>query len=284
MNIQTCSIVVGTTACNAKCPFCVSKMTNNGCTVSDETINTRNFKKTCTLMDKVGVTTVLLTGRGEPTLCPMQITSYLEMLDNRVPFIELQTNGLLLEKLNDSIKKWHELGLNTICLSVVSHRRLDNIGIYGGDHYDLFDMIHYLHSLGFMVRLSVMLIDGIIDSMEKFLDLVEFCKMSKVEQLTVRPITVPFNWPEEDNAVHAWTVDHDVSKSFLDDLKDHLDENAVKLLSFDYGAVVYDYRGQNICLSNCLTEGNGDGNIRQIIFYPDGRLMYSWQYEGARLL
>ena len=37
MKIQTFSIVAGTEACNAKCPFCVSKMTPN-CGISNKKV------------------------------------------------------------------------------------------------------------------------------------------------------------------------------------------------------------------------------------------------------
>jgi hypothetical protein len=47
-----------------------------------------------------------------------------------------------------------------------------------------------------------------------------------------------------------------------------------------HGADVYDFRGQNVCLNNCLTPPNSE-EIRQIIFFPDGHLRYDWVYEGA---
>ena len=51
-----------------------------------------------------------------------------------------------------------------------------------------------------------------------------------------------------------------------------------------HGATVYDVAGQNVCLSNCLTVGKTDEDIRQLIFFPDGKISYDWQHEGARLL
>lgn len=47
MRIQTFSVVVGGSACNGKCPYCVSKLTgcNNGIIAGQEPmeINKRNF-------------------------------------------------------------------------------------------------------------------------------------------------------------------------------------------------------------------------------------------------
>jgi hypothetical protein len=49
---------------------------------------------------------------------------------------------------------------------------------------------------------------------------------------------------------------------------------------------VFDYKGQNVCLSNCLThEPYTDKSVmRNLIFFPDGHLRYDWEYQGAILL
>ena len=59
---------------------------------------------------------------------------------------------------------------------------------------------------------------------------------------------------------------------------------AVRLLELPHGGLVYDFRGQNVAIGNCLTETTDPDDIRQVIFFPDGRLAYSWQYPAARLL
>jgi len=71
MKIQTFSIVAGTLACNARCPFCISKMTvENGMTLKEPKVNWRNFHKACMLAERSAVSTVMITGKGEPTLFP----------------------------------------------------------------------------------------------------------------------------------------------------------------------------------------------------------------------
>jgi uncharacterized radical SAM superfamily protein len=56
MRIQTFSIVVGGTACNAKCPFCVSKMTPEMGATNEKMpdVNWVNFAKAVRLADKAG--------------------------------------------------------------------------------------------------------------------------------------------------------------------------------------------------------------------------------------
>ena len=136
MKIQTYSMVVGTRACNARCPFCVSKMTpSQGITHKPLKINWRNFHIGCRFAKNSGVSTVLLTGKGEPTLYPGQIAEFLKCLQHyEFPFIELQTNGMLLlqqrEKYTTHLKIWYELGLTTIAISIVHYDFAKNREIY----------------------------------------------------------------------------------------------------------------------------------------------------------
>jgi hypothetical protein len=59
MKIQTLSVVVGGSACNAKCPYCVSKLTGckNGITEGQKPmeINKRNFNIACNFAKQSGL-------------------------------------------------------------------------------------------------------------------------------------------------------------------------------------------------------------------------------------
>jgi hypothetical protein len=63
-----------------------------------------------------------------------------------------------------------------------------------------------------------------------------------------------------------------------------LDEGGARLQVLPHGAVVFDYRGQNVCLTNCLTIQPEAEQIRQLIFFPSGTIAYDWQHKGATLL
>ena len=81
MKIQTFTVVSGNAACNAGCPFCVSKMTGiKSIGFKPTKVNWRNFDKACRIAELNGITTVLLTGKGEPTLFPDQLTEYFRHL------------------------------------------------------------------------------------------------------------------------------------------------------------------------------------------------------------
>ncbi len=116
MKIQTFSVIIGDTSCNANCPFCVSKMTPE-CGVDEYTsehtsINLKNFRKSCQFAKDSRVSTVLMTGKGEPLLKRNRKNLFLHlnvMSHYNFPFVEIQTNGTEVmnmseERLNKSIK------------------------------------------------------------------------------------------------------------------------------------------------------------------------------------
>ena len=96
MKFKLFSVIVGTEACIASCPFCVSRENINENNSKARDINFRNFEIAANLANRSGVDTVMLTSRGEPLLFPDQISEYLKHLKKyNFPFIELQTNGIL---------------------------------------------------------------------------------------------------------------------------------------------------------------------------------------------
>ena len=98
MNISTLSIMVGDSACNARCKYCISRTTFN--------INKKNklFVPSKALIEKAARVfaagdglTALITGKGEPALLPHQkLTNLIRILYQYTPVVELQTNGILL--------------------------------------------------------------------------------------------------------------------------------------------------------------------------------------------
>ncbi len=121
MKVSTLSIVCGTDACNASCPYCISKITGTEDIPKTPAINYTRLKKACQLAENSGATTVLLTGKGEPTLYMDQILEFLSSLQNfNIPIVELQTNGIILSKNQDTYLRELRRGrLDTICLSIV---------------------------------------------------------------------------------------------------------------------------------------------------------------------
>ncbi len=291
MKIQTLSILCGTSACNARCPYCVSKMTpSQGVDHTLHTLNWRNLAVANTYARDNGVSTVLLTGKGEPTLYPDQITEILEHLQSAgYPFIELQSNGIALADHPDRyapyLKRWYDLGLTTLAISVVHYEPAPNRAVFlpHREHYiDLPQLIHRLHAQGLSVRLSVVLHTGGIDDASGVEAMADWARELKVEQVSIRPVSRPehSSGPE----VHAWATEHALAPDAVQGIMEHLDRTAHRLMVLPHGAIVYDLHGQNLCLTNALTLEPDADYIRQLIFFPDGHLRYDWQYEGAILL
>lgn len=291
LRFGTLSVVVGGKACNASCPFCISRQTpSNGVTPSAQ-FNLDNLPAACKLADKCGVTTALITGKGEPTIYPEQINEAIVILGEYFPIIELQTNGLLFPqgKLNKWLKIWREKGLKTICLSVVHYLPRKNGEIYCSSqppiletyYPNLKDTIDFLHDFHYSMRLSVIGCKGYIDSDVELAVMIDVCRTLKVEQLTWRPVkriddsenyetakaTERYLIPEKQlKAIEKWICS---SKDFI------------PLMELGFGATVYDVKGQNFCFSTCLTETTKPDEQRQLIYFPDGHLRFSWKYPGA---
>ena len=303
MKIQTLSIVAGSTACNSTCPFCVSKMTCvNGMSDARPEVNWRNFKKACRLAQLSGVSTAMITGKGEPTIYPYQIGDFMEaMKPYDFPLIELQTNGLLLRTkdrngpaLDHHLKSWYKDGLNTISISVVHYSDELNHRIYNPlqDKYpSLSETIKYLHGIGFSVRLSCVMVKGYIDSVKSMMGMIKYAKDNKVEQLTFTPVNRTA--AKKDDKHWKWAEEHALDTGEMNNIRCFFDggdgrDGVTVLTRLLHGATVCDVNGQNVCLSECLNLKESHNaehlELRNLIFFPDGHLRYDWQYEGAVIL
>jgi MoaA/NifB/PqqE/SkfB family radical SAM enzyme len=300
MQISTMSIVVGGLICNASCPFCVSNLTtSNGVPEKLKTANWNNLAPSIKFAEQSGASTFLITSKGEPTLVPDDITYCLNALkDSKVPFREMQTNGIVIANQSkyditsewaNRLRQWRELGLNNIAISIVSYDQAKNKSVYtpNGIYPDLVKTIGFLKRFGFNIRLSCILTKGNTDSIEEVIKVIDFAKENGCFQLTFIPVTTPEQLGELDNAkeTEKWAKEHNVHDFVKKELVNHFALNAVKLLEMPHGATVFDYKGQNVCLSNCLTENSNPNQMRQLLYFThDGSLRYSWQYAGARIL
>ncbi len=291
MKFKTFSIVAGSEACNARCPFCVSKMTPaNGIDTKEPEVNWKNFRVAAKLARQTGIDTAMITSKGEPTLFPQQVTKYLNALaEFEFPFIELQTNGIPIserrEKYDFFVREWYQKGLTIPAISIVHYDAEKNRQIYlphKEKYIDLPKLIEYFHEVGFSVRLACVALDGFIDSSGQLEKLIGFAQKNKVEQLTVRPV----NKPEETRnlQVYDWTSKHHLKSNQLEEMQGYLEKNGTRLLELPHGGTVYDISGQNVCLANSLTRNTDPEKGRQLIFFPDGHIRYDWEKEGAILL
>ena len=298
MRVQSMSIVVGTRACDAACPFCVSYMTGfeqlpKG---DPDDINWRNFHTALRYAKLGGVTTVLLTGKGEPTLYPRQITAYLRELKDQFPTIEMQTNAIrwgrewsgggLARETNTYVSMWHDMGLDTVAISTVGIPAEWNKEVYlhhrKSAYPDLAITVGKLRKAGLSVRLCVMMAKGYVDNAEAVLDTVRWAREHDVGQLTFRPIRKPAQAVETapGEYVNARGLTADEALAALHPII----AKGTPVLDLMHGARIFDVAGQNVCVSDCLTHSTSPDEMRQLIFFGDGRIAYSWEHKGATLL
>ena len=295
--VFTFSIVVGTSACDAKCPFCVSKTTGFDQLPPSKTVNIIRFRKAARLAQMRQATTVLFTGKGEPTLYPAEITHYLNILEPfNFPIIEIQTNALQIGRLlegrkstltKETLESWLNLGLNTIAISVVDVNIENNQLVYNKNYPDLKATIDFLHEIGFSVRLCVMMQNGMVDSPDKIDSVVTFCKNNKIEQLTIRPIRRPEHGADGSKEFIQYIEERGLTESQISTINKHIRRKGTHILTMAHGAhaaFVFDVEGQNLCLSDCLTVESNTDDIRTLIFYGTGEIAYDWQYTGARIM
>jgi len=279
----TLSISIGTKACNAKCPFCISKVTPaNGVTLEEpQVLDYLRLEKAILFAQQSNCKTALITGKGEPTLyMDSVLLTANELRNHNVPLIELQTNGLIFGTTPQPKRDWllREIkmaGINTIAISIVHFVDVMNASIYTPRwrYPSLIKTINDIHQAGISVRLACVGILDYIDNVKNLACLLDFAKEYKVEQVTWRPVVV-----HDDTQKHLLvnTTEFNAIMEFFNDSK-----NATKLHTLPHGATVYDYEGQNICLTNCLTRNPDDNTIRQLIYFPDNHLRYDWELEGA---
>lgn len=284
MKTSSFSIVVGNRACNMNCPFCVSKMTQTE--MGDTEPNWYRFYIACDIAEKAadGLISVLLTGKGEPTLYPNQITTYLHKMGKRFPLVDLQTNGLTIAKDPDMLKHleiWRDLGLTLVCVSVADRHGDDSSRIMGGpDDYDYWEAVDKIKGLGLACRINCTMTRDGLDGLGEVWAMISKCKSKGVDQLTLRSVARP-----------ETSISPEAAK-WVDDNKPYADDECIykflssskELLRLPHGASIFDVDGQNVCVNNCLTQDTNPNNIRQIIFFPDGRISYDWCYPGARIL
>ncbi len=236
------------------------------------------------------VDTVMITSKGEPTLYPKQISKYLDALSGfEFPFIELQTNGIVLSERKEIyapfLQEWYNKGLTIPAISIVHFDAEKNRQIYlpyKKEYIDLPELIGDLHGIGYSVRLACVALDGFIDSSSKLEQLIDFARQNRIEQLTVRPV----NKPEEsrNSEIYDWTAAHHLKDEQIIEMRSYIENRGLLLLDLPHGGRVYDIKGQNVCLTNSLTRDSNPDRVRQLIFFPDGHIRYDWEKEGAILL
>jgi molybdenum cofactor biosynthesis enzyme MoaA len=279
MKVATFSICVGTNWCNAGCPFCISRATGSRDVPKPITPDWENFGRAMLAASIDGVKNVLLTGTGEPTGYPDLILNYLGLMNRRFPFVDLQTNGILLNEM--PLERWRLGGISTICISATSpDPKINRQLMRGSDEVDIPATIETIQRVGLTARINFTMMKGGVDTIDKVEEIVDWAKRLETPiQLTFRDITTP-----PDSETHNAEITEKIKKlqvNLTPELHQILSKDAVKHLEYDYGGIVYGWKDQNICISNCITSEADPNKQRQLIYFPNGRICHDWKHARS---
>lgn len=279
MKAKSLSISLPNDECNKDCPYCVSKMT--GYTESNIDKFLHNLHKAVKMADNTGVTSVLLTGKGEPIL--PKYHGYIGVVSRFFKDypLEIQTNGIVLK---DTIKHNSFGNLGKI-FEAYELNYIDTFA-FSIDNWDFLkdkytqDLFEELIKMGKTIRLTVNLLPGIYEKPpEKYIN---YCNNIGIQQLSFRETTIPnYRKNTELSDKTAKWINNNVTEGgksiFLDTYYRVLKEKGQHIMSLPYGADIYQV--DNVSCTHfeyCVQDKNDSDDIRSLIYYEDGHMSTTW--------
>jgi organic radical activating enzyme len=294
------TISVPSRVCDKGCPYCISRVTPSP--KIDKQTFYENIPKLKKLIDNVGITSILITGKGEPFL-------YFELerlIDKFKEYpLEIQTNGERLSKAVNNNVTSIEVMLQKPINAILKHINVLSISVDSFSQYkslqQLIGKIKHT-SPSTIIRLSFNVTKQLLDLPDD-LDIDYYIKHSAeagVRQVTFRRVSLPDTIPtsiNDDNkiisstyaAIKGWIEENANAKMFatcyakLHKLIENLEAPCIR--KFNFGGEVYDLGGLSLALMDvtCVQENHNEDNLRSLIYHQDGHLYTSWNSLGSIL-
>lgn len=266
MQFRHLSVLLPNRGCDKNCEYCYSKMKPNP--VQDEHLYLRNLPKATAFAERIGVTSVGITGCGEPLLSEDIL---LKVCDAFSAFpLELQTNALKLD-----FRKARQLsdhGLDVFSVHIDSMKSAKQF-------YNLFQFIR--HELGLTIRLNIQLIEDMYRyDLDNYVDL---CRENFAEQLTFHRIGVPESADQTELGIMTrnWIVsniDDGQVEEFVKNASIQLMAAGEPVRGIAYDNELYMYKGIPVTLFGFLEEYIDEENDSSgFIYHEDGHLSTSWR-------
>ena len=276
MKAQNLTISIPNAGCLKNCPYCISKMT--GYMKSDKALMIRNFPKVMTVAKAAGVTSVLITGKGEPLRDMESTVTWVKRVSashgqQHHYHSELQTNGRGLSQQKIDVLQTN--GLNVIAFS------FDKLS----DFEEHARNAAYIRKRGMLTRASLNITDTVPGDTH-FKDILKLTKKYGYHQLTLRDITIPtgLRRTKEAKAAASWVKKHIRKNQFAELLAQLLDTKSRVIRTLPYGAIVYDIQGVAVtAFDYCVQDTNDNDDIRSLILMEDGHLYTSWNSKASIL-
>jgi hypothetical protein len=127
--------------------------------------------------------------------------------------------------------------------------------------------------LGLLVRLTVMMMKGGLDSPDAFIAFFKWAKEAGVQQLTFRKMGKPRDLARPGSLkVATWIDENYVGPEMVLDV---LKQGGAKEVDPLPWALKFAYQGMSVVVTECLTPPK-DGLVRSAVIQPDGHLYASW--------
>lgn len=268
---ENLTISVPNKGCNKNCPYCVSRMT--GYIDENSELIFRNIQKVLKIAEIAEVSSILLTGKGEPLL-----NDSLEFIAEFCKYtknwpIELQTNGICLLQKPDLIHYLYDLGINVIAVSIDNNNQLTQMK----------EVFKNIYHKGMLCRMTLNITNLL--EINNFSELLDYCYQNNVSQLSLRKIVVPEG--PNDNSVVKWieeNVDESSYTRLLTTSNQYLSKEGKLIRTTTDGITIWDCHGVSFAhIDYCIQERNQSNNIRSLIFAEDGHLYTSWNSKASAL-
>lgn len=284
LNAENLTISIPGNSCNKNCPYCISKITND--VEFNDVMWFKNLLKLKVMAKSSGVHSILLTGKGEPTLNLDHIYHVCSMF-SEFP-LELQTNGIIFRKNPEVLSRLVNCSLTTIAISMdfIDSTLEENL-----EELKEFFKLNKTYDLN--IRLSINFTDHVPESYLKLNRYIDLCKRYNVKQLLFRNITNPVNIHSYNEATNWITRNNSGSKFkiFTENFSlDYLNGYSVNSPNVSYnlirttrfGMCIYDIDDISVSFSDyCIQESNNSIDIRSLIYQADGHLYTSWNSKAS---
>jgi molybdenum cofactor biosynthesis enzyme MoaA len=272
MKANNLTISIPYKGCDKNCPYCVSRIT--GGVETNLALMHANIQKVLTLARSSQVTSVLLTGKGEPFLNYREVL-YFSGAFKEFP-LEIQTNGKwLCRHRGTAFKDLSRNGMNVIAVSTDSPCEQNT---------SIKRISDAAHKYGMLLRITLnvtkLLRRGGVWSAPLFEDMMRYCRDWNADQLTLRNVVTPNN--ADSSKETMWIAAH--SDPELYERLKSIAEGGFLIRTTPFGARIHDHGGIAVSYSDyCIQDVNNSEDIRSLIFQEDGHLYTSWNSRASRL-
>lgn len=268
-NVLTIS-VPGT--CKMNCPYCVSKMTYQ--VDENKYLFKENLPKVKALADRMGITHILITSKGEPMDNLDPLRAVLEIFYDY--YVEIQT------RLHD---------FNNDQLAIIARYSVDIIAVSIDHPIQLEDKKHWQNYNHFpwITRATIVLTK--VFRGWTLLRFIDQCLILGFRQLTIRQPTVPKgieNTPEA-KKIAEWIIKNTDPKLYqnildrIDVMANSDDPNITYIRDLPFGADIWDIHGISFTAMRYCVESHNGEILRHLIYQADGHLYTTWDSRGSIL-